>query len=107
MNNVNSYSNINDDDLQQEDRIDLPPQVQEPTTYDDFNQDANQVNFGPSIDVEPGAPNQGRGQTYPVMTPISPTISERGRAKTMPDNLSRFRKAATKAVAARRFSCGF
>ncbi|KAG0055018.1 hypothetical protein BGZ83_009788 [Gryganskiella cystojenkinii] len=105
----NTYSNILDEDtLQQEDRTDLPMHVQEPepmTPQLPRGVGNNGVTFRPSIDMVPMGPDQQvRGQTDPILTPISPTISERGRAKTMPDSLSRFRRAAHKAVAARRFS---
>jgi len=110
----NQYSNIHDDDaLQQEDRADHSMRGQDTSTthlcqgFQEASSAAanNGVTVRPSIDVVPIGPDKDvRGQTHPVLTPISPTISERGRAKTLPDTLGRFRKAAYKTVAARRFS---
>ncbi|GJJ74367.1 hypothetical protein EMPS_06725 [Entomortierella parvispora] len=109
-----SYSNIREESLPQDDRTDLAPDGQVPTFYErlengtedtDGNyypiRGSNMISFSPDPSGSV-APDQIRGKPFP--TPASPTISEMGRAKAMPDSLGRFRKAAKKTMTARRFS---
>ncbi|KAF9277033.1 hypothetical protein BGZ68_009580 [Mortierella alpina] len=95
-----TYSTVTEEELVEDPSM-LPvrPFVGENQTDNSRN---NLTNARPARKTSNAKSNSG--VSFVMNSPGSPTDSEMTRARTMPDSLSRFRKAAHQAVAARRFS---
>ncbi|KAF9952406.1 hypothetical protein BGZ72_006307 [Mortierella alpina] len=102
-NNTNStrtYSTVTEEELMEDPSM-LPPGPFVGESHTDNNH-SNLHNAGPKRKTSNAKSNSS--VSFAMNSPASPTDSEMTRSRTMPDSLSRFRRAAHQAVAARRFS---
>ncbi|KAF9991131.1 hypothetical protein BGZ75_004615 [Mortierella antarctica] len=102
-NNTNStrtYSTVTEEELMED-----PSMLPTRPFVGESNTDNNRNNLNKAAPARRTSnAKSNSGVSFAMNSPISPTDSEMTRSRTMPDSLSRFRRAAHQALAARRFS---